>query len=326
MNGRNFSLLYVLFFTLRCFGQKNSGGTRWREAILEMKNFKRISSFKGNSKLRLLKTLRKMVTTLSYTERASQHPSPLAKRLFSLMESKKTNLCASVDVRTTEELLKLVDTLGPYICLLKTHIDIIDDFSMESTVAPLLELSKKHNFLIFEDRKFADIGNTVKAQYAGGAFKIAQWADITNAHGVTGAGIVKGLKEAAQETTDEPRGLLMLAELSSKGSLAHGTYTEETVEIAKTDKDFCIGFIAQRDMGGREDGFDWIIMTPGVGLDDKGDSLGQQYRTVDEVVSGGSDIIIVGRGLFGKGRDPTVEGERYRKAGWDAYLKRCSAQ
>lgn len=265
-----------------------------------------------------------MSKSQSYTERASTHPSPVAQRLFKLMDTKKTNLCASVDVKTTKEFLDLIEQLGPYICLVKTHIDIIDDFSYEGTILPLLELSKKHNFLIFEDRKFADIGNTVKSQYSGGVYKIAKWSDITNAHGVTGAGIVQGLKEAAQETTDEPRGLLMLAELSSKGSIAYGEYTEKTVEIAKTDKEFVIGFIAQRDMGGREEGFDWIVMTPGVGLDDKGDGLGQQYRTVDEVVSTGTDIIIVGRGLFGKGRDPKVEGARYRDAGWKAYEKRIA--
>lgn len=258
----------------------------------------------------------------TYTQRAEKHPSPVAQRLFRLMETKKSNLCASVDVNTTSEFLALIDKLGPSICLVKTHIDIIDDFSYEGTIVPLLELAKKHQFMIFEDRKFADIGNTVKHQYSGGAFKIAQWADITNAHGVTGEGIVSGLKQAAQETTQEPRGLLMLAELSSKGSLAYGEYTKQTVEIAKTDKDFVIGFIAQRDMGGQDEGFDWLIMTPGVGLDDKGDALGQQYRTVDEVITTGTDIIIVGRGLFGKGRDPQVEGERYRSAGWNAYLKK----
>ncbi|SCV03280.1 LAMI_0H06898g1_1 [Lachancea mirantina] len=260
--------------------------------------------------------------TANYTERAAKHPSPVASKLLRLMDEKKTNLCASLDVLTTEELLKLADILGPYICLLKTHIDILPDFTMDGTVKPLKELAKKHNFMIFEDRKFADIGNTVKLQYSSGVHKIAEWADITNAHGVTGAGIVQGLKQAAQESTNEPRGLLMLAELSSKGSLAHGEYTAGTVEIAKSDKDFVIGFIAQRDMGGRDEGFDWLIMTPGVGLDDKGDSLGQQYRSVDEVIQGGSDIIIVGRGLFGKGRDPAVEGARYRKAGWEAYSRR----
>lgn len=261
----------------------------------------------------------------SYSTRAAAHPSPVARKLLALMDEKKSNLCALVDVTTTAELLALVEKLAPYICMVKTHIDIVLDFSYEGTVVPLVALAKKHRFLLFEDRKFADIGNTVKHQYAGGVYQIARWADITNAHGVTGAGIVAGLKQAAEETTSEPRGLLMLAELLSKGAIAHGKYTEETVEIAKTDKEFVFGFIAQRDMGGREEGFDWVVMTPGVGLDDTGDALGQQYRTVDTVVQTGTDVIIVGRGLFGKGRDPAVEGERYRKAGWDAYTKRVLA-
>lgn len=263
-----------------------------------------------------------MVTTETYTSRANKHASPVALKLLRLMDEKKTNLCALVDVLSSEELLSLVDKLGPYICLVKTHIDIVNDFSYERTIAPLLALAKKHNFMIFEDRKFADIGNTVKLQYQGGAYKIAEWADITNAHGVTGAGVVQGLKAGAAEVTSAPRGLLMLAELSSKGSLAYGEYTDKTVEIAKSDKEFVIGFIAQREMPGADEGFDWLIMTPGVGLDDKGDGLGQQYRTVDEVVSTGTDIIIVGRGLFGKGRDPKVEGQRYMDAGWRAYEAR----
>lgn len=265
-----------------------------------------------------------MSAARSYTQRAAAHPSPVAAKLFRIMEQKKSNLCASLDLTTTTELLAVLDKVGPHICLVKTHIDIISDFTYEGTILPLKKLAEKHNFLIFEDRKFADIGNTVKNQYKGGVYRIASWADITNAHGVTGAGIVSGLKQAAEETTKEPRGLLMLAELSSKGSLAYGEYTEKTVEIAKTDKDFVIGFIAQRDMGGREDGFDWIIMTPGVGLDDKGDALGQQYRTVDEVVSTGSDIIIVGRGLYGNGRDPVEQAKRYQQAGWSAYEKKIA--
>ncbi|GMM37205.1 orotidine-5'-phosphate decarboxylase [Saccharomycopsis crataegensis] len=262
------------------------------------------------------------MSSMSYAERATKTSNPLVKKLFTIMEEKKTNLCASVDVRTTKEFLELIEKLAPFICVVKTHIDILDDFTYDGTILPLLELKKKHNFLIFEDRKFADIGNTVKLQYSAGVYKISTWADITNAHGVTGPGIVAGLKAAAEETTTEPRGLLMLAQLSSKGSIATGEYTKQTIDIARTDKSFVVGFIAQHKVEEQE-GEDWVVMTPGVGLDDKGDALGQQYRTVSEVVGKeGCDIIIVGRGLFGKGRDPLVEGKRYQEAGWNSYLNR----
>jgi len=255
----------------------------------------------------------------TYEERKAGLPA-VAQKLLDVVVRKQTNLCASLDVRTTGELLQLLDRVGPYICMVKTHIDVIDDFAYDTTVMGLQALARKHDFLIFEDRKFADIGSTVKAQYAGGVFRIAQWADITNAHGVPGPGIVSGLQEAARETTSEPRGLLMLAELSSKGTLAKGEYSRETVEIARANREFVFGFIAQNQVGAP--GENWLVLTPGVGLDDKGDGLGQQYRTVGEVVAGGTDVIIVGRGLYGKGRDPVAEAQRYRKAGWDAYLKR----
>lgn len=125
--------------------------------------------------------------------------------------------------------------------------------------------------------------------------------------------------------------------MSTKGSLATGSYTEDAVRMARAHRDFVIGFIAQRRMDGigasendSTEDEDFLVLTPGVGLDTKGDSMGQQYRTPREVVlESGCDVIIVGRGVYGKDYHLTdkiaEQAKRYREEGWAAYLERTTA-
>ncbi|CAG5865397.1 unnamed protein product [Menidia menidia] len=300
----------------------------------------------------------------SYADRA-QLPGvhPLASKLLRIMEEKRSNLCLSADVSTGEELLQLAESLGPKICMLKTHVDILkvcvcggeggrqnarwertrscrcDVCRQDFTAAfsqKLQASAEKHNFLLFEDRKFADIGNTVKHQYgekdggpsivigvsrrAGGIFQISSWSHVVNAHAVPGPGVVQGLREVGKPLG---RGCLLIAQMSSQGSLAAGDYTKATLQIAEQHADFVIGFICGSKITERPE---FIHMTPGVQLEAGGDKLGQQYTTPEEVIGRkGSDIIIVGRGIL-EASDRLKAAESYRKSGWDAYTKRVSVQ
>ncbi|OWF53076.1 uridine 5'-monophosphate synthase-like [Mizuhopecten yessoensis] len=250
---------------------------------------------------------------MSHKERAVKCCHPLVRSLYSIMNDKETNLCMSVDFTSSEDLLQLVDKVGPHVCLVKTHIDMLEDFTTDVT-QQLQRLAHKHNFLIFEDRKFGDIGKTVHTQYQGGMYKISSWAHITNAHPVPGPGIVSALAEVGKPLG---RGCLMVAEMSSSGNLATGEYTKAAVKMAETNKDFVIGFISQSRLSADPD---LVHMTPGIKIQMGGDSLGQQYVTPKMAITErGADVIIVGRGITGVS-DPVGAAKEYKQAGYSAYL------
>lgn len=101
---------------------------------------------------------RRPVLTQSYGERSERtNLTPLATYLLRLMHIKRTNLCVSADVKTTAGLLQIAEEVGDQICVLKTHADIINDFS-DKTIRGLTEVAQRKKFVLFEDRKFADIG------------------------------------------------------------------------------------------------------------------------------------------------------------------------
>lgn len=260
----------------------------------------------------------------TYPQKEKEAQNPVARKLLALMEQKATNLALAVDEPSAEKILELAEKLGPEICVLKTHVDIIPDFQPALT-EQLVKIARRHRFLIFEDRKFADIGNTVKIQYEGGVYKIADWADLTNAHPVPGPGVIEGLKEVA-EKKNLARGLILLAQMSSKGNLATEDYTQAAVQMARKYPDFTVGFIGN---GGEIRELkklvslagEFIILTPGVKLGGGEDKLKQQYTTPEEVIAAGSDIIIVGRGIYGTA-DPLKSAREYRQKAWQAYKER----
>ena len=251
---------------------------------------------------------------LSFSARAELCHNTISRNLFLLIEQKQTNLALSADVTKCDALLELADQCGPHICVLKTHIDILEDFKQDA-LQRLIKISQQHRFLILEDRKFADIGKTVQQQYQGGIYQIADWADLITVHSLPGPGCLSALQEVGLQKN---RGVLLLAEMSSAGNLAGNEYSKATVSMAKDFPEFVIGFIAQHQISSDPR---HIHFTPGVQLMNKNDSMGQQYNHPEFVIGEqGSDVIIVGRGII-SADSPATTAKHYREISWYAYQK-----
>jgi len=233
----------------------------------------------------------------------------VTQKLAKLIHEKSSNLAVSGDITSATALLKFAESVADTIVILKTHIDIVSDFTPELTKS-LRKLADQAGFLIFEDRKFADIGNTVYRQFSGGIYRISEWADIINAHMLPGPGIIEGLKKGCN---GRDIGLLLLAQMSTQHHLFSPEYIQNVVKYALNHKEFVMGFIAQEKLTHDKD---LITMTPGVNLASDTDQLGQKYHSPQAVIAEKkSDIIIVGRGIYAA-ENPKKIAQEYQRQAW----------
>lgn len=244
-------------------------------------------------------------TRLSYGEKLELSQHSVSRKLLEIALAKESNLIASADLTTTQELLDFAEKTGPHIVALKTHMDIISDFEYEKTILPLKEIASRHRFLLMEDRKFADIGNTQELQFRSGIFRISDWADFVTSQVIGGFDSLDCFKNV---------GVVSIIGMSSKGALTSSNYREEALKVALSHPNV-IGGVSQNALPE-----DLLHFTPGVNLSDSGDGKGQQYNTPEYVFSRlHSDFIIVGRGIY-KAENSTEAAATYKNAGWAAYL------
>jgi uridine monophosphate synthetase len=257
----------------------------------------------------------------SLRERMEKSQNPLTNQLTELIMKKKSNLILSPDVDTQDRFFSILEQVADEIVMVKTHVDIIRDFS-PSFVSRLQSLSEKSGFMIFEDRKFADIGSTVRKQFREGIYRIGDWAEFITVHLLPGPGIMRGLFEGMERSCSA----FLLAAMSAEGNLLSENYARQVINIANQFKEHVSGFIGFSES---EQGLqrlknklpeETLLLTPGVHLESSGDGLGQRYVTVEQAIRGGADAIIVGRGIYAA-QNPEQSARAYREKAWNAYIK-----
>ncbi|XP_059476297.1 uridine 5'-monophosphate synthase isoform X2 [Neocloeon triangulifer] len=260
--------------------------------------------------------------TISFETRAEKAPCEVSKNLLQLMARKRSNLCVAADVGSASDLLEIAKQVGPYICVLKTHADVTANFTQD-VADDLILLAQQMDFMILEDRKFADIGNTVAKQYSGGYFDISRWADLVTVHSLPGEGVLQAI-QGESEKLGAPRGCFLLAEMSSEGNLITMEYIKGTTQMATKYPKIVAGLVCQSLLLADQVGL--VQLTPGVRRGEvKEDGLGQQWVTPEEaVIDKGGDVIVVGRGVTAA-KNPAVEAKLYRDDLWAAYEKRILA-
>ena len=109
-------------------------------------------------------------------ERWDNSTSEIARKYMQVAARKRSLVCLAADRNTMAGLFELIESVGPHIAALKTHVDLVDDWAAESW-ASFCSAANDADLLIFEDRKFADIGKVSRSQMAG-IYEPRKWADL----------------------------------------------------------------------------------------------------------------------------------------------------
>jgi orotidine 5'-phosphate decarboxylase subfamily 1 len=233
----------------------------------------------------------------------------VSRRLMELMLRKRSNLIAALDVTAPLELLRLAREVGPEVCAVKLHLNILDfsSFSRGEFESAFAKVKDAHDFLVIADDKLADIGAIMAMQVE----RLPAWVDMVTVHGITGEPAVAEIDRLSREI-----GVLLVHQLSCQGNLIDPSYSAAVERMLRNCRK-AVGAVTQTPLPGV------LSFCPGINLDSKTDGQGQQYRDPASLTSQlQPDLFIVGRGIC-LASDPAAAARRYRAKCWPAVPPRA---
>ena len=216
---------------------------------------------------------------------------------LSIKDKLRKPIIFSADIRNPTEFFNKIEFIAPYISGIKTHVDIMFEWS-DYHIEKLIEIKKKYNLIVIEDKKWCDIGHIVKYQMNSPIYKYKEWVDVMTVHCVAGESTLKSLVEWTEENNSNIK-FLLVAEMSTQNNFIDKNYTTNVLELAKKYKDNVLGFICQNRFYEYDtECNDFLAFSPGAHFQKQGDNLLQTYETPEDKIKKGINYIIMGRSLI----------------------------
>jgi uridine monophosphate synthetase len=225
--------------------------------------------------------------------------------LMGIIVNKKTALCLSLDVSKWSDAKIILDLCGPYICMVKLHSDLFSDIiEIDVFIKELKCLARKHQFLIMEDIKLADVDKITYSKITNSFFKYNKWANYITVHGLTSQSLINYKEELYKneetnknkETKKEQHfaNMCLVSQMNQNVSLCNESYSNECFKILGDNDNFSPVVVCQN--SGENNILNRIKLTPGVKLNlSQTDLKNRRYRDIKSaIVEEDNHIIIVG--------------------------------
>lgn len=235
--------------------------------------------------------------------------------VLELMIEKKSTLCLSLDTSSWQEGKKILEECGEYIIMVKTHVELYEDYTEEFNTE-IQEMAKKHRFFVMEDRKLGDVSGISWKQMMFGRFKIDDWASFITIHGLTAESCFD-YYERQWNSNNVPVNIspCMVVQMNSTDNFIDTEYTSKCLDILDKYEVSSPIIICQclPNVNSR------LKATPGVLLDSNDEIDARKYRTIEQaIVYEGNHIIIVGSGIL-YSDDIQLTAMKYAEKSWQCF-------
>jgi uridine monophosphate synthetase len=241
----------------------------------------------------------------------------LASFMLSEMITKKTALCLSLDTSTWEAAKKLIHQCGEYIIMVKTHVELYQDYN-DNFESEIKELAKQYHFFIMEDRKLSDVAKISYRQTTSGNYNISNWANFVTVHGLNADSYLNMMKQHYGTKDCINYCPVIVSQMNDNLCMIGEEYTQKCLDVIDKYPQFSPLIVCQS-LPKRKD---IIKCTPGVVLttqEEDSDVDLCRYRNVEKAIQvDGNHIVIVGSSII-YDENPKEAAQKFQVESWKVF-------